>query len=161
MEFLIGRDYVDPRLVMRADPSLARVMGHLSLCTCFAGMQDGENVAACLLDESSGDVCDIVNFAVSDACRDQGLDTEILRYVMDYARDKGFRYMEIGTGNAYLDIHKKFLKMGFRVIGVMPDYYQSDGKSMIVENSIVNRDMIRYRIDFQDGWTTWSKDAAK
>lgn len=148
-EFLIGREHIDPALLIRSDPSIARVMGQINLCVCFAGKLDGKNAAACLLNEQLGNgVCDVANLAVADGFRGQGLYREMLLHVMDYAREKGFHYLEIGAGNADLDAHKTLQKMGFRVIGVVQDHYQSGGQSLAVENGIVNRDLLRYRIDF-------------
>lgn len=155
----IGRENIDHRLLMLTDPSLARVMGELNMCTCFAGMLGGKNVAACLLNEQAGNgVCDIMNFSVANEYDGSGLGRELLFYVMDYARSRGFRFLETGTGNAKLETHRMLQKTGFRVIGVFPDYYQSDGQSLAVENGIVNRDMVRYRVDFLDGWVTWTKE---
>lgn len=158
LEILIGRDNIDPRILMRSDPSLARVMGHLNQCTCFAAMHDGKNVAACLLSENTNGICDLVNFSISDDYQEQGIGKDLLHYVMKYANDKGFRYLETGVGNADLNAHSSLQKTGFRVIGAVPDYYLADGKSPAVLNGIVNRDMVRYRVDFKDGWVTWTKE---
>lgn len=158
MEILVGREHVDPRLLMHADPSLARVMGHLNQCTCFAAMESGKNVAACLLSEHNDGICDLVNFSVDENYKEHGIGKELLLHVMTYAREKGFRYLETGVGNADLDAHGSLQKTGFRLIGVVPDYYQSDARSLSVLNGIVNRDMVRYRVDFQDGWVTWTEE---
>lgn len=156
---LTGRDNVDPRLLMAADPSLARVMSQLNLCTCFAGMFNGNNVAACLLNEQYGNgICDAVNFAVASEYSETDVSREMLLNVMEYARSRGFHYIEIGAGNAKLEMHRLLQRTGFRVIGVFPDYYQSDVKSLVVEHGIVNRDMVRYRADFNDGWATWTEE---
>ncbi len=159
LQFLIGREHVDPRLLMRSDPSIARVMGQMNQCTCFSAMDGTANVAACLLNESaSPNTCEVENLAIADGYDGQDIYNEMLAYVMSYAKEKGLRYAQIGLGNANLEQHKILQKMGYRVIGVIQDHYQSDGKSMSVENGIVNRDMLRYRVDFQDGWTTWTKE---
>lgn len=158
MEILVGREHIDPRLPMQSDPSLARVMGHLNQCVCFAAMEGETNVAACLLSEQSDGVCDIVNFSVSGDSQEHGVGKELLLHVMNYAREKGFRYLETGVGNSDLGAHDSLQKTGFRIIGVTPNYYLADGKSPIVQNGIVNRDMVRYRVDFNDGWVTWTKE---
>lgn len=159
LEFLVGREHVDPKLLMSADPSLARVMGQMNLCTSFSGMLGGKNVVACLLNEALGNgICDVSNIAVAEEHSDSDFTSQLLFYVMNYAREKGFRFLEVGVGNADLDAHKALQKMGYRVIGVIPDYYQSDVRGLTVLNGIVNRDMIRYRVDFLDGWVTWTKE---
>lgn len=158
LQVLIGREHIDPRLLLQSDPSLARVMGHLNQCVCFAAMENGKNVAACLMSEHANGVCDLVNFSIAEDYRDHGVGKELLLYVMNYAREKGFRNLETGVGNADLDAHRSLQKTGFRVIGAVPDYYLADGKSPLVLNGIVNRDMVRYRVDFKDGWVTWTKE---
>lgn len=158
LQILVGREHIDPRLPMQSDPSLARVMGHLNQCVCFAAMEDGKNVAACLLSEHNDGTCEVVNFSIAGDYQDHGIGKELLLHVMKYAQEKGFRYLDTGVGNADLGAHGSLQKLGFRVIGVLPNYYLADGKSPLVLNGIVSRDMVRYRVDFNDGWVTWTKE---
>ena len=157
MEILIGREHIDPRLLMRTDPSLAKIMSNLNFCTSIAGMLDGENVAAILLSET-GETFTVENFSVKEGFSYETEGKELLLYTMDYAREKKARYLVAGAGNAMLQQHAMLQKMGYRVTGVAPDYYKAEGKPMVVENSIVNRDQLLYRVDFEDGWTTWTPE---
>lgn len=157
-EILMGREHIEPKLLLASDPSLARVMGQLNMCTCFAGMTEGKNVVACLLTEHSNGVCEISNFALDPEYTDHGYGKRVLHHAMSHAREKGFRWMETGAGNSNITLHAGLMKMGFRVIGVWTDYYKSEGQSIVVDNGLVNLDMLRYRLDFQDGWVTWTEE---
>lgn len=150
-QFIIvnDRSKIDMDLMRTADDSLPRVMQYMNSAIPFAGLVDGQTVAVCMMEERDG-LYNIVNFAVKEDHQGKGYSREILLYALDYVRTQGGRYVEIGCGNANLRLIAMYQKLGFRFIGVWPDYYLSDSKVPEVENSIVNRDMVRFRMDLQE-----------
>jgi ribosomal protein S18 acetylase RimI-like enzyme len=159
LQIVIGRDYADIQLLMSADPSLPRVMGLLNHCTCFCGMLENKNVVACLLNEVPGyDVCEITMLAESELHAGNDYKSELIAYVADYAKGKGYNFLDVCVGNADISSFSALQRMGFRVLAVERDYYQSGGMGFQVVGGIVNRDMLRYRADFNAGWITWSKE---
>lgn len=147
-EFTIVMDKEKCRmdLLTMSDPSLPQVMRQLNLCTAFAGLLGDKNIAVCLL-EQRGDFYEVVNFAVDTFYQGRGFGKEILYYVLDYVKAMGGTAVEIGAGNAKIQLFGMLQKLGFRVVAVWPDHYYEDYRQASVENSIFNRDMIRYRMD--------------
>ncbi len=138
---------------------MPRIMGQLNHCTCICGMLLGKNIVACLLDEPTGkDTCEIIALAASEAYEDGGYRFELVSAVADYARGQGFRYMDVCISNADISAFLTLQKMGFRLIGVEADYYATGQQGLSVLNGIVNRDMLRYRADFNSGWVTWTRE---
>jgi RimJ/RimL family protein N-acetyltransferase len=150
-DFLIvmDKERIDLDLLRLADDSLPRVMRQLETCTPFAGITGGSVVVACLV-EAKDQVHDIVSWAVREGEQGKGFGRAMLEYVLDYLRSSGARWVETGCGNASVRTQTILQKAGFRFLGVWPDYYLSDTKTAHVENSIVERDMVRFRIDLQE-----------
>jgi ribosomal protein S18 acetylase RimI-like enzyme len=154
-----GREFADIQLLLTADPSLPRVMGLLNHCTCFCGMLDNVNVVACLLNEQPGyDVCEISTLAESELHAGNDYKAELIAHVANYAKSKGYNYLDVCVGNADISSFLSLQKMGFRILAVERDHYQSGGMGLQVVGGIVNRDMLRYRADFNAGWITWKKE---
>ena len=140
------REKIPLDLLLTADPALPQVVRYLSQGIPFAAVMHGTTVGACILVKREG-FYDIVNLAVTDDWQGKGVMRDLLYFAMDYARTRGGRYMEIGAGNAKLELFAMFQQMGFRLVGIWKDYYLSDAKTAVVENSIPNRDMLRFRLD--------------
>jgi ribosomal protein S18 acetylase RimI-like enzyme len=159
LQIVIGRENADIQLLMSADPSLPRVMGLLNHCTCFCGMLDNQNVVTCLLNEQPGyEVCEITTMAESELHAGNDYKSEIIAHVADYAKSKGYSFLDVCVGNADISSFAALQRMGFRVFAVERDYYQSGGIGFQVVGGIVNRDMLRDRADFTAGWITWTKE---
>lgn len=146
---VIDKDKLDIDLLRSADISLPRVLRYMSTCTPFVGLVGGQTVANCLV-EKRDDCFNVVILAVKDEFQHKGYGRELLAYVMDYIRSQGERYVEIGCGNANLRLLAMLQKAGFRFHSIWPDYLLEDNKTAAVENSIINRDMIRFRADLNE-----------
>jgi ribosomal protein S18 acetylase RimI-like enzyme len=159
LEIKTGREHVDMSLLLGADTSMPRIMGQMSRSTCYCGLLEGKNVVICLLSEpSGGDVCEISAMAVSEAIADTGHSYELVSYIATIAREKGFNFLDVCAGNADGPAFLALQRMGFRLVGVERDYYTAGQQGFSVVNGIVNRDMLRYRVDFNAGWKTWTKE---
>jgi ribosomal protein S18 acetylase RimI-like enzyme len=146
---VMNRDLLDMDLLRTADDSLPRVIRHMGTSLPFVGMLGSQVIASCLVEAMDG-YHDIVNFAVAQQEQNKGYGRELLAYVLSYLRSNGGRFVDIGCGNADIRLYTMFQRAGFRVIGVWPDYLIDDSKTANVENSIVNRDMVRFRADLQE-----------
>lgn len=129
----------------RGTASLPQIIRNLNSSTPFVCKEDGVIVAECLVQEK-GEIHDIVNYASDNMEHGR----EILLYVMDHYRVLGAGYLEIGCGNAQLELYAMFQRCGFRVAEVWPNHYLDDSKTATVENGIINRDMVRFRADLNE-----------
>jgi len=148
-EIVIDRERVVLEHVLLAEPSLPQAVKYINTCIPLAGIYEGQSVGACLMQQKDS-VYDIVSLAVAPSYQGKGFSKEMLLYALDYARVQGGKYVEIGCGNSDVMLYSLFQKAGFRVVGVWPDHYSEDSKSMVVENGIIKRDMIRFRADLRD-----------
>ncbi len=144
----INKDLVDVDLLLQDQLSLPEAMRQLNLCEAFVGVLSGRTVAVCLLAKRKN-YYDIVNLAVAALPEDTGVIYELLMYVMDYVRVQGGRFVEIGMGNAELRRHALLIRLGFRVVGVWGDYFARGGETA-QPGKVVNRDLLRYRIDLNE-----------
>ncbi|MCL2056744.1 MAG: GNAT family N-acetyltransferase [Oscillospiraceae bacterium] len=146
---VIDKDKVDMSLLRTADSSLPRIMRYMNTAVPFVGLKGAVPICACLVEHKEG-YSDIVNFAVLSEYQGQGYGRAMLDYVKDYILSQGVRYLDIGCGNADIRLIVMLQKAGFRMIGVWPNYYTDDGAAADVINSIINRDMIRLRVDLME-----------
>ena len=66
---------------------------------------------------------------------------------METARRRGFRTIEVGTGNSGVGQLYLYQKCGFRIVGVDRDFFVRHYPQPIVENGLLCRDMIRLAQD--------------
>jgi len=63
------------------------------------------------------------------------------------AKTKGYKTIEIGTGNSSLGQLALYQKCGFRIVGVDRDFFVRHYQDEIFENGIQCRDMVRLSQD--------------
>lgn len=115
----------------------------------LAGMLDEKNIAVCAVQRKPA-YDDIVYWSVLPDYRGKGYGRELLLYTLDYLQVLGNRAVEIGASNADVRLFSFYQALGFRVVGVVPDYFA--GEDVPVHNGrvIKARDRLRYRINPDD-----------
>ena len=66
---------------------------------------------------------------------------------IEVAKSKGFKTIEVGTGNSSIEQLALYQKCGFRITGVDLDFFIRHYSEEIYENGIQCRDMIRLSKD--------------
>jgi ribosomal protein S18 acetylase RimI-like enzyme len=132
-------------LLLIADPSIKKVRDYLRTGTLFIGEENGAVVAVAVLDLSAPEV-ELKNIAIMENRQGCGLGRRMLSHVLAYAAKSGASRVVVGTGNSSLRELAFYQKNGFRVVGVIPGYFDDHYPTMI-ENGIACRDMIRLAID--------------
>lgn len=128
-------------LLLSADPSEDNVRAHLRRSVAFAGTEAGRIVAAALL-ELRGEAAELHAIAVAADRQGHGLGRELLAQVLAHAARAGIGRVEVGTGNSSLRQLAFYQRSGFRVVGVIPDFFAAY-RPPIIEDGIPCRDMIR------------------
>jgi ribosomal protein S18 acetylase RimI-like enzyme len=138
-------------LLLLADPSRRQVASYL-------GCQDGEVWLVQTEDEGvtigvgvwcpmADDTAEIKNVAIEPAWQGCGLGTALVRHLVERIRERGFRRVEIGTGNSSLAQLGLYQRLGFRIVGVDRDFFMRHYDAPLEEDGIPCRDMVRLARD--------------
>lgn len=84
-----------------------------------------------------------MNIAVTDEKQGKGIGKRLVRFAIEKARKKGFKTIEIGTGNSSIGQLALYQKCGFRIVGIDMDFFVRHYSEEIFENGIQCRDMVR------------------
>ena len=84
-----------------------------------------------------------MNIAVAEKHHGQGIGKILVLDAIQKAKDKGFKVIEVGTGNSSVGQLALYQKCGFRITGVDKDFFKIHYDEEIVENGIACIDMIR------------------
>ncbi|MCL2033950.1 MAG: hypothetical protein FWG94_04375 [Oscillospiraceae bacterium] len=141
---VIDKEKIDIGLFKQAQYSLPDIMLYLNTAIPFVALVDGEAAAQCLI-EDKGYYMDITHVAY----RAEETLTELLIHIEEHYKEENKAFIEIGCGNANMDLYALFQRIGFRVIGVKPDYFIQDTKKVEVLHAIANIDMIRFRYNLR------------
>ncbi|WP_342387388.1 GNAT family N-acetyltransferase [Salinicoccus bachuensis] len=130
-------------LLLLADPSKKAVASYLDTSECFIAETDdgivGTYVAGGISDESA----EIFNIAVAEEAQGQGIGRTMLLDAIERYEAKGYLWLHIGTGNSSIGQLALYQKCGFRIDGVIRDFFTANYEGKIIENGIWCRDMIR------------------
>jgi len=133
-------------MLLDADPSRTRVAGYLSdELTRVAKLGDAV-IGIYALRREDATHFELMNIAVADAYQGTGLGRRLLGHAIGLAESKGARFIDVGTGNSSFDALRFYQRNGFRVVGVVPDYFTDHYDEPIVEYGIRCADMIRLRL---------------
>ena len=138
-------------LLLLADPCENRVAEYVKSGILFVGEFDGQVIAAAVI-MKDGERYEIKNIAVSPAYQHKGLGKLMLAHLIRHVKEAGGEEIFLGTGNSSLSQLAFYQKMGFRITGVIPDYFR-DHEPPIYENGIRCMDMVilSYRLKSSGG----------
>lgn len=152
---IIRKLYIDEKppmdLLLLADPSQKLVKEYLKRGECFVAEKEGDIVGAYVLLPTRPDTMELVNIAVAKKHQGKGIGKQLVRDAIKIAKTKGYKTIEIGTGNSSIGQLALYQKCGFRIIGVDLDFFIKHYPKDLYENGIHCRDMVRLSQDlFRD-----------
>jgi ribosomal protein S18 acetylase RimI-like enzyme len=134
-------------LLLLADPSRDKILDYIN-DSIVIGLCVNERVVGVvvltLLQEST---FEIMNLAVSPAFQGRGFAKMLLEEGIAESRRRGATRLELGTGNSSISQLALYQKVGFRICGVIPDFFVANYPEPIFENGMQCRDMIRLVYD--------------
>ena len=140
----IVRTCTPPRaLLLLADESEESVADYIDRGDCYTALRDGAVVGAYVLIHTRPFTAEVVNIAVEPVCQRQGIGTALLRHAIRTARERGFRRLEIGTGDSGKGQIALYERCGFVRCGVDRDYFRLHYPAPIFENGVECRHMVR------------------
>ncbi|MDD1783665.1 GNAT family N-acetyltransferase [Enterovibrio sp. ZSDZ35] len=131
-----------PALLLEADPSASSISTYLLDSFCFAAIEGDNILGACVLQNLIDGVLEINNLAIFPELQCQGLGSLLLQHVIDTAKKRSIRKIELGTGTFghQLAFYQRF---GFRVETLIKDYYIDNYEEPVWEKGIQHKDMLR------------------
>lgn len=134
-------------LLLLADPDEHRIRTYIHSGSVFKLLEEEQVMGICVLVPRSADTAEIVNIAVAEEAQGRGFGTRVLRHTIDAARWAGYVRLKVGTGNSSLNQLAFYQKNGFRIVGVLRDYFVKNYDQPIVENGIPCKDMLLLEMD--------------
>ncbi len=141
-ELLIGEE-PPYELLLMADPSIEMINKYLGKGECFVAEKGGQIIGVYVLLPIDSDKVELINIAVSENYEGRGIGKQLVLDAINTARKKGFKTIEVGTGNSSIGQLALYQKCGFRITGIDFDFFTKNYPEEIYENGIQCRDMIR------------------
>ena len=134
-------------LLLLADPSKEIVAEYVYRGECYIAKKNQQIVGVYVLLPTRPDTVELVNVAVVKEQHGRGLGKQLVMDAINEAKKKGYKTIEIGTGNSSIGQLALYQKCGFRIIGIDMDFFIKHYPEGIFENGIQCRDMIRLSLD--------------
>lgn len=134
-------------LLLLADPSKKFIEEYVKRGDCFVAEIDTEIIGVYVLLPTRPETVELVNIAVSQKHQGKGIGKKLVLDSIKTAMTRGFKTIEIGTGNSSISQLALYQKCGFRIVGIDIDFFVRHYPVEIYENGIQCRDMIRLSKD--------------
>ena len=130
-------------LLLLADPSKKIVEEYINRSECFVAEIEQQMIGVYVLLPTRPQTVELVNIAVVEEQHGKGIGKQLVIDAINRSKAKGYKILEIGTGNSSIGQLALYQKCGFRITGVEIDFFSKHYPEEIFENGIPCRDMIR------------------
>lgn len=137
-------------LLLLADPSREMVMAYAKRGECYVAEIEGKIIGVYILLAARPGIVELANVAVSKEHHGKGFGKRLVLDAIQRAGRKGFKTIEVGTGNSSISQLALYQKCGFRISGVDRDFFVRHYDEPIYENGIHCRDMVRLSLDLEE-----------
>ncbi|MGG0655783.1 GNAT family N-acetyltransferase [Rummeliibacillus pycnus] len=134
-------------LLLLADPSESLVEEYLNRGDCFVTEMNNQIIGVYVLLPTRPETVELVNIAVKESFHKKGIGKQLIFHAIQIAKSKGYKTIEIGTGNSSIGQLALYQKCGFRITGVDQNFFIRHYEQEIFENGIHCKDMIRLSLD--------------
>lgn len=136
-------------LLLLADPSRQLIETYLADGECYIVEEKGEIIGVFVVIELNKETIEIKNIAVREDLQGQGIGKNLVFDAIRIAKENGYATVEIGTGNSSIGQLALYQQCGFRITGVIQDFFVDQYDEVIMENGIQCMDMIRLEKNIQ------------
>ena len=134
-------------LLLLADPSRKLIEEYLKRGVCYVAENNKELIGVYVLLPTRPESVELVNIAVSESEQGRGIGKQLLMDAIQKSKIRGYKTIEVGTGNSSIGQLALYQKCGFRITSVDSDFFIRHYEDKIFENGIWCRDMIRLSQD--------------
>lgn len=131
------------QLLLLADPSEKIVRDYLKRGECYVAESSEQMIGVYVLLPTRPETVELANVAVMEQQQGKGIGKKLVVHAIGNAKSKGYKTIEIGTGNSSIGQLAFYQKCGFRINGIDRDFFVTHYAEEIFENGIQCRDMIR------------------
>lgn len=124
-------------LLLLADPSQEQIDSYVHRSWCYAIKNEAEFLGVIAINPKETEIAEIENVAVKEAFQNQGIGKLLLQFAIEKTRSKGFKYLQIATGNSSIAQLVLYQKLGFEIVSVVKNHFVHKYPEPIVENGIV------------------------
>ncbi|MFC5602048.1 GNAT family N-acetyltransferase [Sporosarcina koreensis] len=144
----LQHDEVPPYdLLLLADPSRELVEAYIAEGECYIAEEKDGIIGVFVIVPLTKETVEIKNIAVCEDKQGRGIGKKLLLEAIKVAKSNGYNIFEIGTGNSSIGQLALYQKCGFRISGVIKDFFVQHYDTVIMENGIQCKDMIRLRLE--------------
>lgn len=136
-------------LLYLADPSPEIVSDYLNRGDCFLAYLDDRLIGEFVLLPTRPSTIELINVAVCEQLHGRGYGKQLVLEAIRLARERGYKAIEVGTGNPGVVQMALYQKCGFRITSVDLDFFTLRYPEPIIENGIPCRDMIRMQMELR------------
>lgn len=134
-------------LLLTADPSREIIEEYINRGECYVAERDRQMIGVYVILPTRPETVELVNVAVAENHQGEGIGKCLVRHAIQAAKEKGYKTIEVGTGNSSIGQLALYQKCGLRITGVDFDFFLRRYQEEIFENDIQCRDMIRLSQD--------------
>lgn len=134
-------------LLLLADPSQKLVEEYVQRGECYIAESSDQMIGVYVLLPTRPETVELVNIAVAEKQQGRGIGKQLVMNAIQTAKSKGYKTIEVGTGNSSIGQLALYQKCGFRITGVDTDFFIRHYPEEIFENGIQCRDMVRLSQD--------------
>lgn len=132
-------------LLLLADPSeemLSRYLGESEILVAISG---DEVVGVCVIYPVDELTAEVKNIAVSEDHQKKGIGRGLLEEAAAAARNKGFKFLLIGTGDTGFSQIRLYESAGFKISGIKRNFFTDNYPEPLFENGLQIKDMVLLR----------------
>lgn len=144
----INKEEIPYDLLYLADEDDDQINKYINESVFFASYINNEIVGMIGLKEINSGKIEIVCIAVYEKMQNKDLGKQLIQKAIDYSKIKKFKEIIIKTGNGGIKQLKLYMKCGFRMNKIIPDYFSKYYNFPIYEEDIqcVDQIQLQYRI---------------
>jgi len=143
----LDMEQVPWELLLVADPNMAFVEAYVSEAFTRVAWYADKAIGVYALKRLSPTSFELMNICVAKEFQRTGMGRRLLGHAIGLAEAKGGREVHVGTGNSSFGALRLYQRMGFRIVGVVTNYYPDNYSEALVEDGIACLDMLRLRMD--------------
>jgi N-acetylglutamate synthase-like GNAT family acetyltransferase len=136
-------------LLLLADETIEAINKYIHQSDIYVLDRDGVIIAVFALQTICSDTAEIKNMAVDTAFQGKGIGQELLKEAVNLAKEKGFKEIIIGTGDAGIKQLYLYQKVGFEIYAIKHRFFIDNYPEPIFENGIQLKHMIMLKMDLK------------